>query len=459
MNIKIQNLGAIKEACINLNKRLTVFCGPNNTGKTYVSYIIYALTNESMSLPLLLDEKLLQQFLETGKFGLDLDIDKLYEFRENQLKLIRDSLDSIFGISEEKVKSYFSDFIISFLVEKDDFERKILAEEFSLMIPVNDLVVNVVKKATDLSVTVENVSEKKITGSYVDVIRYKLYTHICSLLAFYPITSSCIFPVERNSIYTFNKELSIQRNVLIDQMQELSSKKNYNPFDILFKRTTRYPMAVRDGLEIADDLINIQNRKSRYYSFADELEKELLHGKVSISKDGEVLFASEKAKTTRIPIHLTASIVKTLASLTFYLRYWAKENDLIIIDEPELNLHPDSQIVLARIFARLLNNGFRLLISTHSDYIIRELNNLIMLSEVRPEIAQKARELGQYREDEYISASEVSAYLFNYQKRGKVVVKSIEVSDAGFEVATIDEAISRLNAVSEELYYMIKYGE
>lgn len=146
MNIKIQNLGAIKEACINLNKRLTVFCGPNNTGKTYVSYIIYALTNENMSLPLLLDEKLLQQFLETGKFGLDLDIDKLYEFRENQLKLIRDSLDSIFGISEEKVKSYFSDFSISFLVDKDEFKQKILAEEFSLMVPVNDLVVNVVKK-------------------------------------------------------------------------------------------------------------------------------------------------------------------------------------------------------------------------------------------------------------------------------------------------------------------------
>ena len=275
-----------------------------------------------------------------------------------------------------------------------------------------------------------------------------------------PVTSSYVHAGNRLAVVVgFNKELSIQRNVLIYQMQELSSKKNYNPFDILFKRTTRYPMAVRDGLEIADDLINIQNRKSRYYSFADELEKELLHGKVSISKDGEVLFASEKAKSTRIPIHLTASIVKTLASLTFYLRYWAKENDLIIIDEPELNLHPDSQIVLARIFARLLNNGFRLLISTHSDYIIRELNNLIMLSGVRSEIVQKARELGQYREDEYISASEVSAYLFNYQKRGKVVVKSIEVSDAGFEVATIDEAISRLNAVSEELYYMIKYGE
>lgn len=44
MKINIKGLGAIKEATIDLNKSLTVFCGHNNTGKTYVSYIIYALT-------------------------------------------------------------------------------------------------------------------------------------------------------------------------------------------------------------------------------------------------------------------------------------------------------------------------------------------------------------------------------------------------------------------------------
>jgi len=459
MNINVQNLGAIKEASIDLNKKLTVFCGPNNTGKTYVSYIIYALTNDNVSIPKLLDDALLKQFLETGEFEINIDLEELYKFREEQLKLIRDNLDSIFGISEEKVKAYFSDFAISFVTTKEEFQAKVIAEVFSLKIQINDIVIRVEKKSSELRIHIVNVSEKKITGSYVDVIRYSLYRSVYNFVAFYPNTSSCIFPVERNSIYTFNKELSIQRNVLIDQMQELSSKKNYNPFDILFKRTTRYPMAVRDGLEIADDLVNIQNRKSLYYNFADELENELLHGKITISKDGEVQFASEKAKTTRIPIHLTASIVKTLASLTFYLRYWAKENDLIIIDEPELNLHPDSQIILTRILARLLNRGFRLLISTHSDYVIRELNNLIMLAHVQPEMQQKARQIGGYREDEYINNLDINAYLFNYQKRGKVIVKPITVTEGGFEVKTIDEAINKLNSVSEDLYYMIKYGE
>ena len=35
MKIQIKELGAIKEATIDLSKKLTVFCGPNGTGKTY----------------------------------------------------------------------------------------------------------------------------------------------------------------------------------------------------------------------------------------------------------------------------------------------------------------------------------------------------------------------------------------------------------------------------------------
>jgi predicted ATPase len=459
MNIRIQNLGAIKEACIDLNKKLTVFCGPNNTGKTYVSYIIYALTNGRISEPQFMPDEQLKMFINDGKFNLNIDLDELCLFREKQLSLIKSNLDNIFGISEEKIKSYFGQFDISYLTTKEEFKDKIIAEGFTLQLIINELIIKVTKKPNEQIALIENLSEKKnINTDNVKFLSFQLLSTIYNCLAFYPNSTSVIFPVERNSIYTFNKELSIQRNNLVDQMQDLSSNKKLNPWDLLFKRTTRYPLAVRDGLEVADDLVNLQNHKSSYFEFADELENELLKGKVSVSKDGEVQFASDKAKTTKIPIHLTASIVKTLASLTFYLRYLAQNNDLIIIDEPELNLHPDSQIILARIFARLLNNGFRLLISTHSDYIIRELNNLIMLSSASPAIKAKAEEFG-YKKDEYIIFNDVNAYLFNYKARGKVTVKSIPVSDTGFEVETIDNAIHSLNNISEELYYAMKYGE
>lgn len=84
------------------------------------------------------------------------------------------------------------------------------------------------------------------------------------------------------------------------------------------------------------------------------------------------------AKNRRLPFHLSSSIVKTMASLVIYLRHIARIGDVLIIDEPEMNFHPDVQVVLARIFAILATRGLRIVVSTHSDYIIRELNNLIM---------------------------------------------------------------------------------
>ena len=67
---------------------------------------------------------------------------------------------------------------------------------------------------------------------------------------------------------------------------------------------------------------------------------------------------------------MTSSIVKTMSSLILYLKHLARKNDLVIIDEPEMNLHPDNQILLTRIFAELVNKGLRIVISTHSDYFV-----------------------------------------------------------------------------------------
>ena len=149
MNIRIQNLGAIKEACIDLNKKLTVFCGPNNTGKTYVSYIIYALTNGRISEPQFMPDEQLKMFINDGKFNLNIDLDELCLFREKQLSLIKSNLDNIFGISEEKIKSYFGQFDISYLTTKEEFKDKIIAEGFTLQLIINELIIKVTKKPNE----------------------------------------------------------------------------------------------------------------------------------------------------------------------------------------------------------------------------------------------------------------------------------------------------------------------
>ena len=71
-----------------------------------------------------------------------------------------------------------------------------------------------------------------------------------------------------------------------------------------------------------------------------------------------------------------------MSHLYFYLGYTLSDDlvNFLIIDEPESHLDTANQIQLARLVARLVNSGVKVLITTHSDYIVREINNLIMLS-------------------------------------------------------------------------------
>ena len=52
----------------------------------------------------------------------------------------------------------------------------------------------------------------------------------------------------------------------------------------------------------------------------------------------------------------------------------------MIIDEPESHLHPYCQILMARLIAACINAGIKVFVTTHSDYFVKEINNLIMLS-------------------------------------------------------------------------------
>ena len=139
-------------------------------------------------------------------------------------------------------------------------------------------------------------------------------------------------------------------------------------------------------------------------------------------------------------------MVKSLAPLVFYLRHLAREGDLLMIDEPELNLHPDNQRKVARVLAKANNRGLKLMMSTHSDYLLREINNLILLSRDTKQVREVREKLG-YTESELLAPEKVGVYLF--KESG---AEAVPVTEEGFEVSTIEEEINRMNAVSQQIY-------
>src|SRR5690606_30222033 len=138
------------------------------------------------------------------------------------------------------------------------------------------------------------------------VVLEVLSDRIFDILTNFVFPNTYIAPAERIAINIFSKELSLKRNILVDKLLDLKQETNDDPLDLVKRRATRYPLPVRDSLEIAEDLNNFKKNTTEYEYLANEIETEILKGQVLISKEGEVQFKPEKAKSLKLPIHLTA---------------------------------------------------------------------------------------------------------------------------------------------------------
>lgn len=457
MNVIIENLGPIRKMEFDLDKKISIFCGPNNTGKTYVSYILYAFTRRRISLPEdKLTEAQLIELISNQKLELLLDANRVYEIMMERLESIKNDLTTIFGVTESMAKALFSGFKIGLSVDKMAFGTYMKKSEYSFVINYKSKQLAIVKKEAGKNVlSIELVSP--IAEENREAIRTELLSQIFFKLIISPIYDSHFFPVERNSLYTYYKDISFNRNQLFDFLQGQEGDDRKAALDFVLRNTSRFPLVISHTLNDANRMSQLSKETGFYAALADEIEREILNGRISLTEDGDLRFASEKAIEKIVPIQLSASMTKSVSGIVFYLRHLSEEGDLMFIDEPEVNCHPNTQILISRIFAKMVRAGIRLVVSTHSDYIIRELNNLIMLSGVHGSIDNQLRQWG-YDEDVFLTPDEVAAYLFTYGSDNLVDVESIEVSDSGFEVITIDETISSLNEISENLYYRLRYG-
>lgn len=454
MKLEIKNLGYVKSVQLDLDKDLTVLCGPNNTGKTYVAYALYAFVKEVL---MLLPSKKLEQMAETllkdKQLTLNLrevieDVNNFFALPPTYIFLSAMFAMPVENFSETEITISPSDNEnLLKLAQIKELYQRIIIGSLELIITkdkgselVNFTIIGEYENWQDLG----KIYLEKGGPIFLDKsIAYRIGIAIRHLSSPRPF----IMPIERIAINVFSKELSLLRNHKFNQiLDEATVKGQEINADYIRRRVTRYPAPIRDSLEIAEDLENYQKSFSEYASFAEEIEGELLKGKVIISKEGEVQFQPAKAEEgLNLPIHFSASVVKSLSNLVIYFRHLAQEGDLIIIDEPELNLHPDNQIKMARIIAKILSKGFKVLISTHSDYIIREINNLIMMHS-NPEYAKKHN----ISADCIIDPNRVSAILFHYDKQK---CENLEVSETGFDVKTIDAAINDINDRTRELLF------
>jgi len=100
--------------------------------------------------------------------------------------------------------------------------------------------------------------------------------------------------------------------------------------------------------------------------------------------------------------------------------------------------------------------------TTHSDYIVKELNTLIMLNKDIPS-HQKIMEDYHYREDELIEANKIRVYiaekslLFVDGGKRKTYCQTLAPAwidrDSGIEARTFDTTIDEMNKIQESIIF------
>ena len=157
----------------------------------------------------------------------------------------------------------------------------------------------------------------------------------------------------------------------------------------------------------------------------------------------------------------SSSSVRSLLDLGFYLRHIVQKGDLLMIDEPELNLHPENQRLVARLLARLVNIGIKVFVTTHSDYLVKEVNTLVMLSRDDPRLKElAARE--KYGREELLAPDKIKTYVAKEdsircpgsQRRSRCqTLVPVVVDENGMNLSSFDDAIEDLARIQDEIIW------
>ena len=474
LELRVSNVGPIAEAKIDL-RPLTVFVGPSNTGKSYLAILIYALhrffSGYSGEQRFGLMSRGFPSFSrDHGKWveGLsDDDVRKLlawiYAERKNPSDDLRFQQPNFVALCVQLALRSLEDFSSS------------LSEEIGRSFGIEDAR-QLIRHGSRSGAQV--VLRRHLAGTSGRVIPFEYELTLKSTksesVVSIPDESPLYLEKDNFPFYVFTpeardalddndkREIAVEfismfsESIVSSTVDPLSCAAYYLPADrtgvmhahrvvvaSLIQRAPRgglrraAPLPVLSGVlaDFLEQLValgDLPRRRRRGHSgnLAERLEEHILKGEIrkDNSETGYPIFSYRPAGWKQdLPLMNASSMVSELAPVVLYLRHVVQPGDVLIIEEPESHLHPAMQVEFIRQLAAVVRSGVRVMLTTHSEWVLDELANLVRLSEL-----PKAQREGIAGAGFALSRDEVGAWRFESKQRPKgSVVEEISL-DAEF---------------------------
>ena len=121
-----------------------------------------------------------------------------------------------------------------------------------------------------------------------------------------------------------------------------------------------------------------------------------------------------------LPLTRASSMVTEIIPLVLCLRHYVTPGSTIIIEEPEAHMHPAMQVRMASALAAIVEAGIRVIITTHSEWILSALANIVRMAGM-----SKSKREDIVGGDVTLPASHVGAWLFEPDESGGTVTREL----------------------------------
>lgn len=362
MLLSLENIGKIREANIKING-ITIIAGENNTGKSTVGKVLYSIFNSFYHI----EEQIAQQKEDSilnDLYMLQISNDKITKNYRPPVNLAKDIVKNQqqYINDKEKMINYIKGFTKNDITENIDFEKI----QF-----IFDHIVEILK------IKNEDFFNKAMTDRFNTEFSSQInniYTENDGKICLTIQNKSMDITVKENNIKLNSTQESLDTEAIyiddpfiLDELplMYLNNKNNLNDHrsDLKYKLYTK-----KNKQNTINELISTNKLNDIYKQL-----NSICDG--SLENDNSEFSYRKAGAKVRLDVRNISTGLKTFVILkTLLQKGWLKTKGTVILDEPEIHLHPEWQLLFAKLIVLLQKKlDMHILLTTHSPYFLNAI--------------------------------------------------------------------------------------
>lgn len=381
MKLKVNNFAKIKEADIIIDG-ITVIAGENNTGKSTIGKILFSLFNSLSNVDLKVTE---ERIKETALTNRSIIQNKLSDSELSRNVINRITLEitkMINNVIWEQISNSGEYFDSSFYQKI----KKVMESKFEIVkerrVSWDEIIEYICKNMKEVFDIPEEKIILEIVSRYFNEV---FHFQIESLSANEEDETSLILEIKDKKdrlVFKDNNCIKLEDNIklihnaiyidnpfVIDDMGYYGSNRN-TMSDFLVELLT-------DTMEddFMDGLVGTVRAKEKFKDIYESLNN-VVNGEIGFNSTNNEYYLKSNDFNKPISLNNLSTGMKSFVILKILLEKGCiREKDVIILDEPEIHLHPQWQIIYAELIV-LIQKYFDLsvVVTTHSPYFVDAIN-------------------------------------------------------------------------------------